>query len=140
MPSSRATWVRVFYHYHYYYFCCCFRWRDCRTCAVRGYDYNWWGTKTEWYRVGCPFHLDGRTVALENLRSNCIVRDSGGHLRRYWRSWYIRFRSLAPGKQLVYTGATTTYFTPYSRNSVQDYIIIIEVSHTDDFEGADTPP
>jgi len=84
------------------------------------YDYNyWWGTKTEWYRVGCPFHLDGRTVALENLCSNCIVRDSGGHFRRYWRSWYIRFRSLAPGKQLVYRSnddvfhSLDTLETPY---------------------------
>jgi len=98
-----------------------FSMEGCRARVVWAtYDYNyWWGTKTEWYRVGCPFHLDGRTVALENLRSNCIVRDSGGHLQRYWRSWYIRFCSLAPGKQLVYRSnddvfhSLDTLETPY---------------------------
>lgn len=99
---------------------------------------RWWGWGiTRPNDIACPFHRR-RTAALENLRSNCIVRDSGGHSQRYWRLLcsvciYILLFSLAPGKQLVLYCMYARRCVPYScshrassRNfaCAPDYIIL----------------
>lgn len=82
-------------------------------------------------RFACPFHR--RTAALENLRSNCIVRDSGGHSQRYWRLWYVYIYilfSLAPGKQLVYARPCVPLLSSSSRNFVHRIILKCLVTST----------
>lgn len=102
----RETLKYVFY-YHYY------------IVLERGIEIRVWTAwiwrrerdQTEWYRVECycPFHHQ-RTVPLENLRSNCIVRRFWGAFRTMCIDvcdiyYYYYYSPLGPGKQLVYTGA-----------------------------------
>lgn len=124
-------------------FCCCFRGKYLQCVQWTIYGLLMMRDRNRMISSSLSVSPRRRTVALENLRSNCIVRDSWGAFATVLTFViYISFTS--PG-ETISIGATTTYFIPYTLvlqdNSLRDYILslLFEVSHhDDDFECADT--